>query len=61
MRDILTTKEIIQRATLWDSQGNETIQFLFVLGLTLTFLSEKKYKFQGTQNKRLFEIILHVW
>ena len=42
MNNILSTKEIIKRATLgngdpWDSQGTEKMQFLFLLLLALTF------------------------
>ena len=44
----------------WDSQGNEKMQFLFLLLFALSFLSEMKYNFRGMQNKKLFEIILHV-
>ena len=44
----------------WDSQGNEKMQFLFLLLFALTFLSEMKYDFQEMQNKKPFEIILHV-
>ena len=44
----------------WDSQGNEKMRFLFLLIFALTFLSEMKYNFQGMQNKKPFEIMLHV-
>ena len=35
----------------WDSQGNEKMQFLFLLLLALTFLSEMRTSFQGMPNK----------
>ena len=41
----------------WDSQGNEKMQFLFVLLLALTFLSEMKIKFQRNAKQKSFEII----
>ena len=44
----------------WDSQGNETMQFLFLLLFDLTFLPEIKiYNFRAMQNKKPFELILH--
>ena len=39
----------------WDSQGNEKMQFLFLLLFALTFLSEMKYNFRGMQNKKPFD------
>ena len=44
----------------WDSQENETMQFLFLLLLALTFHQKLKYDFGGMQNKKPFEIILPV-
>ena len=44
----------------WDSRGDEKMQFLFLLLFALTFRSEMKYNFPGMQNKKPFEIILHV-
>ena len=44
----------------WDSQGNEKIQFLLLLLFALTFDQKSKYNFQIMQNKKPFEIILHV-
>ena len=44
----------------WDSQGNEEMQFLFLLLFALTFSREMKYNFRGMQNKKPFQIILDV-
>ena len=44
----------------WDSQGNEKCNFYFYCFLPWLFDQKWKYNFQGMQNKRPFEIILHV-
>ena len=45
----------------WDSKGNDKIQFLFLLLFTLTFLiRNESMNIRGMQNKKPFEIILHV-
>ena len=45
----------------WDSQGDEKLQFLFLLLFCLDLIDQKwKYNFRGMQNKKPFEIILHV-
>ena len=44
----------------WDSQVNEKMQFIFLLLFALTFDQKSKYNFRGMQNKKPFEIILHV-
>ena len=44
----------------WDSQGNEKMQFLFLLLFVMTFYQKLKFNFRGIQNKKPFEIILYV-
>ena len=44
----------------WDSLGNEKMQFLLLLLFALTFDQKWKYNFRGMQNRKPFEIILHV-
>ena len=42
MIDILSTKEVIKRATLGIPNGMNKMQFLFLLLIALTFCSEMK-------------------
>ena len=44
----------------WDSQRNEKLQFLFLLFLSCLFDQKCKYNFRGMQNKKPFELKLHV-
>ena len=44
----------------WDSQGNEKMQFLFLLLCALTILSEMKILLPRNAKQKPFEIILHV-
>ena len=42
----------------WDSQGDEKMQFLFLLLFALTFLSEMKIQLPRNAKQKPFEIIL---
>ena len=45
----------------WESQGEEKMQFLFLLLFALTFfIRNENITSRGMQNKKPFEITLHV-
>ena len=60
MTGMWSIKEMIQCATLGIPKETKKNAIFFLLRFALTFWSEMKYNFRGMQNRKPFEIILHV-